>query len=173
MSLNSSSPTTVATVGGTREVDQLDSKIASENTKSATANQDWRANQVVNWRDRLPVHSAADVFPLMSEKERKELAGDIKRNRLKTKIVVWSPEAGAEKQLLDGRNRLDALALMSRLFFDRGRFYYQKEDEKPDEEQDDFFENIEEEHIIGVIPRSSPTRSTFTAGISRPSRSAS
>src|SRR3989442_805418 len=71
--------------------------------------------QPFRWRDRITVHPAADAFPMMSEKELKELAGDIKRNGLKTKIVVWAPKADAKFQLIDGRNRLDALALIGPL----------------------------------------------------------
>src|SRR5215813_9299133 len=32
------------------------------------------------WRDHLPVHPAADLFPLMSEPELRELGEDIKKN---------------------------------------------------------------------------------------------
>jgi hypothetical protein len=58
------------------------------------------------WRDHLKVHPAADLFPLLSESELRELADDIKQNGLQQPIVIW--ETG--KQLIDGRNRLDALA---------------------------------------------------------------
>jgi hypothetical protein len=66
-----------------------------------------------DWRKHLAVHPAADLFPPMSEAELKELAEDIKNNGLHTKIVV-SPYAGDKDKcvLIDGRNRLDALALL-------------------------------------------------------------
>jgi hypothetical protein len=32
----------------------------------------------MSWRDHLPVHPAADLFPMMSELELDELAKDIK-----------------------------------------------------------------------------------------------
>jgi DNA-binding Lrp family transcriptional regulator len=67
------------------------------------------------WRGTLKVHPAADGFPPMSEKELKELAGDIKRNGMKMPIILWAPEEGPEFQLLDGRNRLDALHLLGAL----------------------------------------------------------
>jgi hypothetical protein len=143
MTINGSGPTSTTVESGARK-DQLVGSIASENTKS-TANQDWRANQVVNWRDRLPVHPAADVFPLMSEKELKELAGDIKRNLLKTSIVIWSPEANAKCQLLDGRNRLDALALIDQLAVDeQGRLCIKK--------ADGTLEPIDQQHVVGGDP---------------------
>jgi hypothetical protein len=72
-----------------------------------------------NWRDHLPVHPAADLFPLMSESELKELAEDIKKNGLQHPVVIRSdPDydwRDHRYQLIDGRNRLDALALLGRL----------------------------------------------------------
>jgi DNA-binding Lrp family transcriptional regulator len=64
-----------------------------------------------NWRDYLTVHPAADLFPLMSESELQELADDIKQNGLQQPVVVWKTHDGSE-HLVDGRNRLDALALL-------------------------------------------------------------
>jgi hypothetical protein len=58
------------------------------------------------WRDVLPVHPVADSFPLMSEPELRELGEDIKANGLLSKIIVY------DGQLIDGRNRLDAMALV-------------------------------------------------------------
>jgi hypothetical protein len=57
----------------------------------------------MSWRDHLKVHPAADLFPLMSESERRELGEDIKANGLTSSIVL------CEGKLLDGRNRLDAM----------------------------------------------------------------
>jgi len=59
-----------------------------------------------NWRDDLPVHPAADLFPLMSEPELRELGEDIKANGLQFPVIVH------DDQLLDGRNRLDAMTLV-------------------------------------------------------------
>jgi hypothetical protein len=39
-----------------------------------------------DWRKHLPVHPAADLFPLMSEVEPKELAADINVNGLQASI---------------------------------------------------------------------------------------
>jgi ParB-like chromosome segregation protein Spo0J len=50
----------------------------------------------------LPIHPAAEAFPLMSESELRELADDIKTNGLAHAIVR---DAG---MILDGRNRLAA-----------------------------------------------------------------
>jgi hypothetical protein len=62
-----------------------------------------------NWREHLPVHPAAELFPLMSEAELKELADDIRKNGMVEPIVFWVK--GDVRCLLDGRNRLDAMAL--------------------------------------------------------------
>jgi hypothetical protein len=75
-----------------------------------------------NWRDHLKVHPAADLFPLLSEAKLKELAEDIEENGLKTPIVLWSERLGDPKVLVDGRNRLDALALLGWLGPPRDRF---------------------------------------------------
>jgi hypothetical protein len=76
-------------------------------------------NKPFNWRDHLKVHPAADLFPLMSGAELKELAGDIRRNGLQTAIVLWAASKDDPHWLLvDGRNRLDALALSGSLAID-------------------------------------------------------
>ena len=67
-----------------------------------------------NWRDHLKVHPAAELFPLMSETDPKalqELAKDIKKNGLRQEIVFDDKDGS----LLDGRNRLDTLALLGML----------------------------------------------------------
>jgi hypothetical protein len=60
----------------------------------------------MGWRDHLKIHPAADLFPLMSESELRELGEDIKANGLRTSIVLH------RGKLLDGRNRLDAMELV-------------------------------------------------------------
>jgi hypothetical protein len=70
-----------------------------------------------NWRDLLPVHPAAELFPLMSEAELRELAENIKANGLRVRIVTWwPPDNSSGPLLLDGRNRFDALALLGLLY---------------------------------------------------------
>jgi transcriptional regulator with XRE-family HTH domain len=62
--------------------------------------------QPKSWRDVLPIHPAAELFPLMSESELRELGEDIKAHGLVSSIVLH------EGKLLDGRNRLDAMELV-------------------------------------------------------------
>src|SRR5438067_3403407 len=63
------------------------------------------------WRDVLPIHPAADLFPLMSERELRELGEDIQKNGQKSQLILWNDESG-QTYLLDGRNRLDAAELV-------------------------------------------------------------
>jgi hypothetical protein len=79
-----------------------------------------------SWRDSLKIHPAADLFPLMGPDELKEIGKDIEKNGLKrhiSQIVLWCKgECPSHRgrldprrvkwedvELLDGRNRLDAL----------------------------------------------------------------
>jgi hypothetical protein len=61
-----------------------------------------------SWRDVLPVHPAAEMFPPLSPDELQALADDIKANGLQLKVVLWRDPEG-KFVLLDGRNRLDAI----------------------------------------------------------------
>jgi hypothetical protein len=64
----------------------------------------------ISWRDVLPVHPAADMFPMMSKAELLELGKDIKKNGLQSPIIIWAADgSGAKPKVLDGRNRLDAM----------------------------------------------------------------
>src|SRR6516162_5596531 len=60
------------------------------------------------WRATLPIHPAAELLPLMSPDELKDLAEDIKKNGLNEFPAVWRKDNDSPWQLLDGRNRLDA-----------------------------------------------------------------
>jgi hypothetical protein len=51
----------------------------------------------------MKIHTAADLFPMMNDDELQELAADIAANGLLHPIII-----DAEKQLIDGRNRLAA-----------------------------------------------------------------
>jgi hypothetical protein len=67
-----------------------------------------------SWRDVVPIHPAAELFPPMPPDELEELAEDIKKRGLLTPIGFWrlGPRKGKDSNkllLLDGRNRLDAL----------------------------------------------------------------
>jgi hypothetical protein len=75
-----------------------------------------KSPKTVSWRNVLPVHPAADLFPLMSEPELRKLGEDIKANGLLYPIVLRC-EGGrhydpGSYSLLDGRNRLDAMELV-------------------------------------------------------------
>ncbi|MGB8572185.1 MAG: ParB N-terminal domain-containing protein [Pseudolabrys sp.] len=65
-----------------------------------------------SWRDVLPIHPAAELLPLMSADELRELADDIEKNGLQEKVDIT--EQDGVLMLLDGRNRLDALQLLGR-----------------------------------------------------------
>src|SRR3954466_8703333 len=68
------------------------------------------------WRERLRVHPAADLFPLMSEAALEQLTEDIETNGIQVPIVLLP-----NGQLTDGRNRLDAAERAGlRIFEDHG-----------------------------------------------------
>jgi hypothetical protein len=67
---------------------------------------------LTSWRDVLPIHPAAELFPRMSEEEINALAKDIKQNTLRQRVTLWTPGKpgdGENMSVLDGLNRLDAL----------------------------------------------------------------
>jgi hypothetical protein len=72
-------------------------------------------SQSKSWRDVLPVHPAAGLFPSLSHDELVELGEDIRKNGLAVPIALYRERVTNEGksqfkfQLLDGRNRLDAL----------------------------------------------------------------
>src|SRR5262249_46371634 len=65
-----------------------------------------------SWRDVLPVHPAADLFPMMARDDLLALGKDIKDNDLLTPVVLIQVDKSPVKvkgkpvALLDGRNRL-------------------------------------------------------------------
>jgi ParB-like nuclease domain len=70
-----------------------------------------------DWRAHLAVHNACKLFPLLPETELKELAENIRTNGLRVPIVACaSPDDGGHPLVLDGRNRLDALAQLGLLY---------------------------------------------------------
>ena len=69
-----------------------------------------------DWRAHLDVHPAAGLFPSLPEAELQELAEDIQKNGLRAPIISWSPGGLESPVLLDGRNRLDALARLGVLY---------------------------------------------------------
>jgi hypothetical protein len=68
-----------------------------------------------SWRDDLPIHPAAELFPRMTAEELKTTGADIVKNGLTSPIVLWRANPKSPKQLLDGRNRLDAIELVTGL----------------------------------------------------------
>jgi hypothetical protein len=64
-----------------------------------------------SWRKVLPVHPAADVFDPMGKDELRTLAEDIRKRGVKVPVVLWAEDHTKPVQLLDGRNRLDAMEL--------------------------------------------------------------
>jgi hypothetical protein len=69
------------------------------------------ASPAKSWRDVLPIHPAAELFPLMSEAELRELGEDIKTKKRLTSSFALIYRNGRH-ELLDGRNRLDAMELV-------------------------------------------------------------
>ena len=71
---------------------------------------DSAALRAQSWRDTLPIHPAAELFPRMSEAELAALGKDIRKHGLTSSIAVWS-DGKSPEQLLDGRSRLDAIEI--------------------------------------------------------------
>jgi hypothetical protein len=62
-----------------------------------------------SWRDVLPIHPAADLFDPLPPDELRVLGEDILKNGLTCPVALWLASPEAQAQLLDGRNRLDAI----------------------------------------------------------------
>jgi hypothetical protein len=62
-----------------------------------------------DWRSVIKVHPAAEMFPEIEQDELAELTEDIKTNGLRSPVTTWRDKDGTE-WMLDGRNRLDAMA---------------------------------------------------------------
>jgi ParB-like chromosome segregation protein Spo0J len=62
-----------------------------------------------NWRELINVHPAADAFPMLSPEALETLTEDIKAHGVHAPIITWF-DKGEREWLIDGRNRLDALA---------------------------------------------------------------
>ena len=78
----------------------------SAKTKSTAVSIPTKAPSRKSWRDVLPIHPAAELFPRMSDDELRALGEDIKKNGLQQAVVLLR-ENGCEC-LLDGIGRLDA-----------------------------------------------------------------
>jgi hypothetical protein len=66
------------------------------------------SEQGQSWRDLLPIHPAAELFPRMSPDELKALGADIKNNGQHVPVTVWKEQKHLPPKLLDGISRLDA-----------------------------------------------------------------
>jgi hypothetical protein len=86
----------------------------------AAAEADTDGADTSDWRSLIKIHPAADLFPPMGPDELRTLGEDIKANGLHRHIIFWSekgecpihdPKSRKRAVLLDGRNRLDAMAL--------------------------------------------------------------
>jgi hypothetical protein len=64
-----------------------------------------------SWRDVLPIHPACAMFDPLPPDELRALAADIKAHGLRSLVSIIE-DANGNPLLLDGRNRLDALALL-------------------------------------------------------------
>lgn len=70
-----------------------------------------------SWRELLPVHPAAELFPRVTRVQIKELADDIERNGLRQRVDLIEYRDG-RCAVLDGINRLDALELLGETILD-------------------------------------------------------
>ena len=126
----------------------------------------------MSWRDHIKVHPAADLFPMMSESELRELGEDIKENGQRVQVVLWKdPSPGGEYWLIDGRNRLDAMELAGLCVFDkigRQRFFWRLMDGDPYEvvlSLNLLRRNLTDEQrreLIGKIIKAKPEASNVT-----------
>jgi hypothetical protein len=66
-----------------------------------------------SWRDDLPIHPAAELLPLIADDDLRVLGEDIVKTGLRLPIVLWRAHPKGEALLLDGRNRLDAIELVT------------------------------------------------------------
>ena len=98
----------------------LDTSIANANSSPAPEAQDILApwpKLARPWRDILKIHPTAEMFPLLSEAELKELSDDIEAHGLQTPVVLFGA-CDDDPCLIDGRNRLDALQALGLLTVD-------------------------------------------------------
>ncbi len=74
-----------------------------------------QGRDATHWRDILPVHPKADIFPLLPPDELAELAEDIKQNGLRQPPVVGR-DANDVRGRGDGGHRLEAMELLGYQF---------------------------------------------------------
>jgi hypothetical protein len=76
---------------------------AAPATKTATD------SSAPSWRDILPIHPAAALFPRLSRDELRALGEDILENGQRVPIALWKERTELPPSLLDGIGRLDAM----------------------------------------------------------------
>jgi hypothetical protein len=81
---------------------------AADGRPEIAASEPVKGARKLSWRDVLPIHPAAEMFPRIGADELAELGKDIETNGLQTSIVLIR-ESGKEDQLLEGVSRLDAI----------------------------------------------------------------
>jgi len=64
----------------------------------------------MSWRKSIPIHPAADLFPLLDQADLVTMGNDIKANGLTSPIAIRVDNDKAT--LCDGRNRLDAMEIV-------------------------------------------------------------
>jgi ParB-like nuclease domain len=67
-----------------------------------------------SWRELYPVHPCADVFPMLADAELDELAKNIDKHGLQSRVVLWRANPENRYVVLDGRNRLEAWVRLGR-----------------------------------------------------------
>jgi hypothetical protein len=69
-----------------------------------------------SWRDCLAIHPACNLFELISAEELRDLIANIAKHGLRDKIDIYFKDGKC--LLVDGRNRLDALASLGKKILD-------------------------------------------------------
>ena len=69
-----------------------------------------------SWRDRLPIHPACNLFEPISVGELRDLVANIAKHGLRDKIDIYFKDGKCV--LVDGQNRLDALASLGKKVLD-------------------------------------------------------
>ena len=95
---------------GSAEQTERTSELTNYTTSPVNQYASWR-DVTLAWRGVLPVHPAAELFDLTSGDEFKALTENIVQAKgLRNPIIIYVAEDGTE-QLIDGRNRLNALEI--------------------------------------------------------------
>jgi hypothetical protein len=82
--------------------------LGNENARSSKPQPQNPQAAPKSWREVPPIRPAAELLPRMNADELRALGEDIKKSGLKIPVTAWFGK-GEPLQLLDGRNRLDAM----------------------------------------------------------------